>query len=179
VETIFEDIGVSNGIGFSPDNKIMCERLWSAFGHAREKSNSQAFEIAKDYIDSPTRVIYKMDFDLVSLHSTMARYIYLLTREPSLQETGRVSNRQQLVDSSSFDAGLFDGLCMDAEGAIWAARWGNNRVVRVLPDGTVDMEIVIPGARNITCCVFGGEFVRIAVHQQKISNATWVYIYRG
>jgi sugar lactone lactonase YvrE len=25
VETIFVDIGVSNGIGFSPDNKIMCK----------------------------------------------------------------------------------------------------------------------------------------------------------
>jgi sugar lactone lactonase YvrE len=45
---------------------------------------------------------------------------------------------------------------MDAEGAVWAARWGDNRVVRVLPDGKVDLEIRIPGARCITCCVFGG-----------------------
>ena len=52
---------------------------------------------------------------------------------------------------------------MDAEGAVWAARWGNNRVVRVLPNGTVDMEIVIPGARNITCCVFGGGCERHAL----------------
>jgi sugar lactone lactonase YvrE len=67
-----------------------------------------------------------------------------------------VSNRRTLLDSSSFDAGVFDGLCMDAEGAVWAARWGDNRVVRVLPDGKVDLEIRIPGARCITCCVFGG-----------------------
>ncbi|KAG7528032.1 hypothetical protein FFLO_06452 [Filobasidium floriforme] len=112
VELVYEGIGVSNGIGFSPDNKIMY------------------------YIDSPTRVIYQMDFDL---------------------ESGRVSNRRTLLDSSSFDDGVFDGLCMDAEGAVWAARWGDNRVVRVLPDGKVDLEIRIPGARCITCCVFGGD----------------------
>lgn len=111
-----------------------------------------------DYIDSPTRVIYKMDFDLVSLVACLRTTLCLLIYSSFSQESGRVSNRREFINSSSFEAGVFDGLCMDAEGAVWAARWGNNRVVRVLPDGTIDMEIVIPGARNITCCVFGGAF---------------------
>lgn len=46
---------------------------------------------------------------------------------------------------------------MDAEGAVWSARWDSSRVVRILPDGTIDTEIVIPKARNVTCCIFGGE----------------------
>lgn len=49
---------------------------------------------------------------------------------------------------------------MDEQGGIWVARWGNGKVVRVMPDGTIDREIVIPGARNVTCCVFGGESLK-------------------
>lgn len=52
---------------------------------------------------------------------------------------------------------------MDAEGAVWSARWDGSRVVRILPDGTIDTEIFIPKARNITCCIFGGERLRAFV----------------
>jgi sugar lactone lactonase YvrE len=47
---------------------------------------------------------------------------------------------------------------MDAEGAVWAARWGSSRVVRYLPDGTLDTEVIMPKALNVTCCIFGGKF---------------------
>ncbi len=46
---------------------------------------------------------------------------------------------------------------MDAEGGIWACRWGDSKVVRFLPDGTIDMIVEIPKALHVTCCVFGGE----------------------
>lgn len=45
---------------------------------------------------------------------------------------------------------------MDAEGAVWAARWGSCRVVRYLPDGTLDTEVIMPKALNVTCCIFCG-----------------------
>jgi sugar lactone lactonase YvrE len=73
------------------------------------------------------------------------------------QESGTISNERTFATSDAFDAGVFDGLCMDAEGAVWAARWGSSRVVRYLPDGTLDVEIVMPKALNVTCCIFGGE----------------------
>ncbi|KAJ9117271.1 hypothetical protein QFC20_000417 [Naganishia adeliensis] len=112
VTTIKEDVGCSNGIGWSPDNKVMY------------------------YIDSPRTTVLAYDFDL---------------------ESGTLSNERTFATSSVFEAGVFDGLCMDAEGAVWAARWGSSRVVRYLPDGTLDIEIVMPKALNVTCCVFGGE----------------------
>lgn len=50
-----------------------------------------------------------------------------------------------------------DGMCTDASGGVWVARWSDSRVVRYLADGTLDLVLEIPGALNITCCVFGGE----------------------
>ena len=49
-----------------------------------------------------------------------------------------------------------DGMCTDAEGGIWTARWGAGKVVRLTPDGTVDVEVTLPTAWLITCVAFGG-----------------------
>ncbi|KAJ9106219.1 hypothetical protein QFC21_001363 [Naganishia friedmannii] len=113
VTTVLENVvGCSNGIGWSPDNKIMY------------------------YIDSPRKTILAFDFDLAA---------------------GSISNERVFATSDAFEGGVFDGLCMDAGGAVWAARWGSSRVVRYMPDGTLDTEIVMPKALNVTCCIFGGE----------------------
>lgn len=105
-----------------------------------------------DYIDSPRTTILAYDFDLVS--PTLARSILSLI--PITQESGTISNERTFATSDAFESGVFDGLCMDAEGAVWAARWGSCRVVRYLPDGTLDTEVIMPKALNVTCCIFGG-----------------------
>lgn len=53
------------------------------------------------------------------------------------------------------DAGLPDGLVVDAEGGVWSAHWGGWRVTRYTPGGAVDREIRLPVA-NVTCMGFGG-----------------------
>ena len=50
-----------------------------------------------------------------------------------------------------------DGMCTDAEGGIWTARWGAGKVVRPTPNGEIDVVINFPTAWLITCMVFGGE----------------------
>jgi len=47
-------------------------------------------------------------------------------------------------------------MCSDAEGGIWTARWGAGKVLRLSPQGDIDVEIDIPSAWYITCVVFGG-----------------------
>jgi L-arabinonolactonase len=68
--------------------------------------------------------------------------------------TGTPSNRRLLADFKD-EPGMPDGSCVDAEGAVWNAEWGGSRVVRVLPDGTIDRVIDVPALKP-TCCAFGG-----------------------
>jgi len=63
-------------------------------------------------------------------------------------------NRRVLKDLKD-EPGVPDGSCVDAEGAVWNAVWEGRRVIRVLPDGTVDQVVDIPTLKP-TCCAFGG-----------------------
>jgi sugar lactone lactonase YvrE len=49
-----------------------------------------------------------------------------------------------------------DGICLDAEGAIWVADPRGNRVVRVREGGAETDTIALPG-RNAYACMLGGE----------------------
>ena len=70
-------------------------------------------------------------------------------------QAGTVSNRRTFVEVPP-DAGLPDGLIVDAAGHVWSAHWGGARVTRYDPDGTIEREIPMP-VTNVTCMGFGGE----------------------
>ncbi len=52
-----------------------------------------------------------------------------------------------------------DGMCCDAEGALWIAQWGASRVCRYLPDGTLDAIVHLP-VSHVSSCAFGGPGLR-------------------
>jgi sugar lactone lactonase YvrE len=85
------------------------------------------------FADSPVREIWSYDYDI---------------------EAGVPSNRRVLVDLKR-EAGVPDGSCVDEEGAVWNAVWEGRRVIRVVPDGTVDRVVDVPTLKP-TCCAFGG-----------------------
>lgn len=73
---------------------------------------------------------------------------------------GTMSNRQVFNDLNTPEYGYPDGLCTDDEGGVWTARWGAGKVLRLNPvTADVDIEIDIPSAWNVTCCIFGGGFL--------------------
>jgi sugar lactone lactonase YvrE len=74
-------------------------------------------------------------------------------------EAGDVSGRRTFVDVPA-EAGLPDGLIVDAEGYVWSAHWGGWRVTRYAPDGQVEREIKLPVA-NVTCMAFGGRDLNV------------------
>jgi sugar lactone lactonase YvrE len=48
-----------------------------------------------------------------------------------------------------------DGLAVDAEGHVWICHWGDSRVSRFAPDGTLERILPVPTAL-VTKCAFGG-----------------------
>ncbi|OCF30848.1 regucalcin [Kwoniella heveanensis BCC8398] len=70
-------------------------------------------------------------------------------------ENGKMSNRR-LFSKLDESYGWPDGMCTDAEGGIWSARWQNGTVIRLTPEGEIDVVIEFPKAWHMTCCIFGG-----------------------
>lgn len=69
-------------------------------------------------------------------------------------DEGRIGTRHRLFDVPT-DAGLPDGMTIDAEGYLWVAFWGGGTVRRFGPDGLPGTIIQIP-ASQVTSCTFGG-----------------------
>lgn len=68
---------------------------------------------------------------------------------------GTISNKQVVatVDESE---GYPDGMTIDAEGMLWVARWGGQRISRIDPaSGEVIGEVSLP-VNCVTSCAFGG-----------------------
>lgn len=86
------------------------------------------------FSDTPERTIRSYDYDL---------------------ESGELGAMQILVDMAC-EPGVPDGSCVDAEGGVWNAAWEGRRVVRVSPEGQIDLVIDVPTWKP-TCCAFGGE----------------------
>jgi sugar lactone lactonase YvrE len=107
VDAVLADVGLSNGIDWSPDGSRMY------------------------YVDSLTQRIDVFDFS-----------------------DGEPTSRAPLVEIPA-DAGLPDGITVDTDGGIWVALFGGGAVRRYTPDGSLDLELLIP-ADNVTACAFGG-----------------------
>ena len=85
------------------------------------------------YCDSPTRRIMVCDYDSAS---------------------ARVSEPRLFV-KKDVHAAEPDGSCIDAQGCLWNAEWGNAAVARYAPDGRLLARYSVP-VSHVTCPAFGG-----------------------
>lgn len=53
--------------------------------------------------------------------------------------------------------GVPDGICLDAEGAIWVANPRSNRAMRILDGGQVAQVVTVTEGRYVYACALGGE----------------------
>jgi sugar lactone lactonase YvrE len=86
------------------------------------------------YTDSLRRTIWVYDYDLAA---------------------GAIDNRRVFATVPE-DAGVPDGLCVDAGGFVWSAHWGGWRLTRYAPDGRIDQVVSMPVPQP-SCPAFGGE----------------------
>jgi sugar lactone lactonase YvrE len=66
---------------------------------------------------------------------------------------GGLSNRRVFAPLGGLNP---DGICLDAEGAVWVTCPGANKVIRVHEDGAIAREILLPG-RDSFACMLGGD----------------------
>ena len=71
-----------------------------------------------------------------------------------IDDGGAVSNRRHL-GRAAFERGIPDGMCVDADGNLWAAHVGGRRVVKLSPTGHELDAIAVP-AKAVTSVAFGG-----------------------
>jgi sugar lactone lactonase YvrE len=69
-----------------------------------------------------------------------------------IEADGSLTNRRLFAE---IGPALPDGICLDAEGAVWVASPRTNEVLRVLADGTVG-ERISTGDRGAFACMLGG-----------------------
>jgi sugar lactone lactonase YvrE len=110
------------------------------------------------FIDTPTMRIDVFDYDAA---------------------TGDISGRRRFVQ---LEGGHPDGLCVDAEGAVWVALWGGSAVRRYTPDGDLDRIVPVP-TPFVTSCAFAGEdlatlVITTAAGQSEEDPAGRTYAYR-
>jgi sugar lactone lactonase YvrE len=91
--------------------------------------------------------------DRVMLHTdTCANVVRRYAFDPA---TGKRGPEQPFFHFDMAATGGVDGAAMDAEGGYWPAMYGGSKLLRLLPDGTVDREIPLPVSQP-TMPAFGG-----------------------
>jgi len=119
--------------------------LWRLDADLRLHKMDSGFAVPNGIAFSPDdKVMYVTDM----FHGKIVAYDFDV-------RSGAVSNRRDFAVVPQ-DAGIPDGLVVDAEGGVWSAHWGGWRVTRYLPDGRVERDIRLPAA-NVTCMAFGGK----------------------
>ena len=86
------------------------------------------------FIDSPTRQIRAFDYD---------------------QEAGEISRQRVAIDFRN-EAGIPDGMTIDAQGRLWIAQWAGWGVSCWNPVSGKKLDEIMLPCQNVTCCAFGG-----------------------
>ena len=94
--------------------------------------------------------VFTPEHDFVYHNDTARGIVYRFAVTPD----GVLHDKTEFLKFSG-DAGLPDGMTVDAEGCLWIAHWGGARVSRFDPDGALQLAIPLP-VSQITNCVFAG-----------------------
>ena len=144
---------------FNDDRCDRAGRFWSGtMNDVRRDPTGSLYLFKKDLsfvkfkseIVIPNSLAFSPDGRTMYFADTLRQLIWAYDYDPA---SGSATNERVFVDAKP---GHPDGSCVDAEGCLWNAEYGNWRVVRYTPGGKLDRAIELP-VQNPTCCCFGGE----------------------
>ena len=126
-------------------------RLWVGTMNAVEHdiSSGSLFRIDADLkvtkIESalciPNGLAWSPDDRRMYHTDTRARVVRCWTFDP---KTGQRNEPADFFILDRAISGAIDGAAMDCKGGYWAALYGGGKLIRVLPDGTIEREILLP-----------------------------------
>ena len=106
--------------------------------------------VAAEGLAFPNGTVITPDGTALIVGESMANRLTAFDRDPG---TGRLTNRRVFAD---LGANVPDGICLDAEGAVWSADPRNGVVLRVREGGEVTDRIATGEGRNAYACILGG-----------------------
>ncbi|MET9532470.1 MULTISPECIES: SMP-30/gluconolactonase/LRE family protein [unclassified Streptomyces] len=133
-------------------------RLWagtiageSAPGWLSRVSPDGTLDVAADGVRLSNGIGWSPDGTRMYFVDTLTRRIDVFDYDTG---SGRATGRRVFVEVTD-TAGAPDGLCVDAEGAVWVALFRGGAVRRYTPGGHLDQEISFPVSLT-SSCAFGG-----------------------
>lgn len=129
------------GFRFGLDTPSACGSLW---GHHREHGLRK---VAED-VFFPNGIALTDDQRTLYLAETFGKRITAFDVSPE----GELSNRRVHAELP----GEVDGLCLDADGHLWAPMLFTGKFLRIAPDGSITETVAFPG-KSAIACVFGGD----------------------
>jgi sugar lactone lactonase YvrE len=107
-----------------------------------------SWRIAAEHVLRPNGIVITADGTTLIHATTRWRRLTAWT----IEQDGALTSPRLWADTKRWTP---DGICLDAEGAIWIGTLSKQHFVRVLPDGTFDRTVEVPG-RWATACMLGG-----------------------
>ena len=104
-----------------------------------------------DGLTLPNGLAWSLDARTFYLVDTIAGELNAFDTSP---DTQALTNRRLLARFPDH-LGMPDGMTIDAQGCLWIAMWGGDRLLRVSPEGATLLEVPMP-VHQPSSCAFGG-----------------------
>ncbi|ELZ28520.1 SMP-30/gluconolaconase/LRE-like region-containing protein [Halogeometricum pallidum JCM 14848] len=142
-----------NDVIADPEGRVFCGTMPTEdrLGALYRLDRDAGFTRVVDEADIPNGMGFSPDWETFYFTVSEEETIYAFDYDV---ETGGLSNRSVFVDTGG-EAGVPDGLTVDAAGDVWSARWNGGVLVRYSPAGEERERIEFP-ARKVSSAAFGG-----------------------
>lgn len=111
-------------------------------------------------ISIPNAICFSPDGSIAYFTDTMVNKLMRVDLDPA---TGLPTGEPSVLNDTSAQTGGVDGAVCDADGKIWNARWGGNRMDVYLPDGTLTDTIELPTYQTTCPCFVGKDLSQMYV----------------